>query len=161
MIWSFGLIRREVSVCGEITGINEIFTSLQWDLSEEETFYYCHGAACYLIRNRCSVNFYFWIKWDGSEVGKLFHSKWKGPIVNMLGFVFCMVSVATSQDFCCSAKANECGCVLMKLFSNTSSRTDLAVGFTLPSPHMDADVDRWYHLSNAYSGLGTVQYFQA
>ena len=85
-------------------------------------------------------------------------------IVNMLGFVFCMVSVATSQDFCCSAKAvicsleiHDCGCVLMKLFSNTGSRTDLAVGCTLPSPHMDADVDRWYHLSNAYSGLGTVR----
>lgn len=71
----------------------------------------------------------------------------------MLGFVFHTVSVETSQNFCCWAQAaidslemHECGCVLMKLFPKTGGRTDLAVGWSLPSPHIDADADRWYHL---------------
>lgn len=70
----------------------------------------------------------------------------KGPIVNLLSFVFHVVSVATSQLSYCSTKEatdstgiHEHSCVLVTLFLKIGGKTDLAVGCRLPSPHINAD----------------------
>ena len=89
-------------------------------------------------------------------------------MVNMLGFVFHIVSIAPSQNFSGwaqvtidSLEIHECGWVLMKLFQKTGGRTDLAVGWSLPSPHIDADADRWYHLFKCiHWARNSSKYFQ-